>query len=63
MYWHKNFVENLKLEIEFIIKSNAYLAENKVKIGIEQLFLKYKYENDIHEHGKQQDQWPSQICS
>ena len=46
----------MNLEIEFIIKSNAYLAENKVKIGIEQLFLKYKYENDIHEHGKQQDQ-------
>ena len=29
--WPKNFDENLKLEIEFIIKSNESLSENKMK--------------------------------
>ena len=42
----------MKHEIEFIIKSNEYLAENKIKNGIEQLFLKYKYANNIHQHKK-----------
>ena len=32
------------------------LIKSPKRFGIEQLFLKYKYENDIHEHGKQQDQ-------
>ena len=31
-------------EIQFIIKSIEYLAENKIKSKIEQLFLKYKLE-------------------
>ena len=31
--WPKNVDENLKHEIEFIIKSNEYLAENKIKTG------------------------------
>ena len=30
-YWVKNVDENLKHEIEFIIKSNGSLAENKIK--------------------------------
>ena len=46
--------ENLKHEIEFIIKSNESLAENKIKNDIEQLLLKYKHGSNIHEHGKQQ---------
>ena len=29
--WPKNFDENLKHEIEFIIKSNESLSENKMK--------------------------------
>ena len=33
--WPKNVDENLKHEIEFIIKSNESLAENKIKTGIE----------------------------
>ena len=49
----KDFVENLKHEIEFIIKSNESLDENKIKNEIEQLLLKYKHGNDIHERGKQ----------
>ena len=54
--WPKNVDENLKHEIEFIIKSNESLAENKIKNEIEQLLLKYKHGNNIHEHGKQQNE-------
>ena len=52
--WPKDVDENLKHEIEFIKKSNKSLAENKIKNEIEQLLSKYKYGNNIHEHGKQQ---------
>ena len=31
--WSKNVDENLKHEIEFIIKSNAFFAENKIRKG------------------------------
>ena len=41
--------ENLKHEIELIIKSNESLAENKLKNEIEQLLLKYKHGSNIHE--------------
>ena len=54
--WPKNVDENLKHEIEFIIKSNESLAENKIKDKIEQLLLKYKQGNDIYEHRKQQNE-------
>ena len=53
--WPKDIDENLKHEIEFIIKSNESLAGNKIKPEIEQLLLKYKYGNNIHEHRKQQN--------
>ena len=53
--WSKDFNENLKYKIEFIIKSNESLAENKIKNKVEQLLLKYKHGNNIHEHGKQQN--------
>ena len=43
--------ENLKHEVKFIIKSNEYLTENKIKNDIEQLLLKHKDENNINEHG------------
>ena len=52
--WPKNVDDTLKCE--FIIKSNESLAENKMKYEIEQLLLKYKHENDIHEHEKQQNE-------
>ena len=39
-YWPKDVDVNLKHEIEFIIKSNESLAENKIKNKIEQLLLK-----------------------
>ena len=52
--WPKNVDQDLKHEIEYIIKSNESLAESKTKNEIEQLLLKYKHENDIHQHGKQQ---------
>ena len=46
----KDVDANLKQEIEFIIKSNESLAENKIKNKTEQLFLKYKHGNNIHEY-------------
>ena len=54
--WPKDVDENLKHEIEFIIKSNESLAQNKLKNETEQLLSKYKYGNSIHEHGKQQNE-------
>ena len=51
--WPRNVDENSKHEIQFIIKSNESLAENKMKKKIEQLLSKYKHGNDIHEHRKQ----------
>ena len=50
--WPKNVDENLKHEIEFIIKSNGSLAENKIKNEIEKLLLKHKHGSNIHEHRK-----------
>ena len=52
--WPKDVDEKLKNEAEFIIKSNEFFAENKIKNEIEQLLLKYNYGKNIHEHGKQQ---------
>ena len=54
--WPKDVDENWKHEIEFIIKSNESLAEKKIKNEIEQLLLKHKYGNNIHEHRKQQNE-------
>ena len=54
---------NLKHEIEFIIKSNESLAEDWMKKEIGQSLSKYKHGNDIHEHGKQQNEWTTWICS
>ena len=54
-HWPKDVDENLKHEIEFIIKSNESLAENKMKNETEQLLLKYKHRKNIHEHGKLQN--------
>ena len=52
--WPKDVDENLKHKIEFIIKSKESLAKNKIN-ETEQLLLKYKHGNDIHEHRKQQN--------
>ena len=38
----------MKHEIEYIVKSKEYLAENKIKNEIEQLLLKYKHRNNIN---------------
>ena len=54
--WPKYVDENVKHEIEFIIISNESLAENKIKNETEQLLLKYKHGNNIHEQGKQQNE-------
>ena len=43
-------------ETEFIFKSNESLVENKIKNQIEQLLLKYKHGNNVHEHRKQQNE-------
>ena len=50
--WSKDVDQSLKHEIEFIIKSDEYLAENKIKNRIQQLLLKYKNGNNIPEHKK-----------
>ena len=55
--WPKDTDENFKHEIEFILKSNESLAENKIKTEIEKLLLKYKHGNNIHESRKQQNKW------
>ena len=55
--WSRNVNENLKHDINFIIKSNESLAENKTKNENEQLLLKYRHGNNIHEHQKQQNEW------
>ena len=52
--WLRDLDENFRHEIEFMIKSNESLAENKIKHKIKQLLPKYKHENNIHEHVKQQ---------
>ena len=55
--WPKYVDENLKYETEFMIKGkNESLAENEMKNEIEQLLLKYKHDNNIHEHGQQQNE-------
>ena len=54
--WPENVDGNLKHEIDFIIKSNESLTENKIKDEIEQLLLKYKHGSNIHEHRKQQNE-------
>ena len=54
--WPKYVDENLKHKIEFVIKKNESLAENKIKNKIEQLLSRYKHGNNIHEHGKQQNE-------
>ena len=54
--WPKDADENLKHEIEFIIKEDESLAENTIKSEIEQSLLKCKHANNIIEHGKQQNE-------
>ena len=54
--WCKDVDENLKDEIEFIIRSIESLAENKIKNEIEQLLLKYKHGNNIFENIKHQNE-------
>ena len=51
-----DFDENLKSEIQFIIKINESIAANIIKNKFEQLLLKYKHGNNIHEHGKHQNE-------
>ena len=56
--WPKDVNKNLKHEIEFLIKCNESLSENKIKKNeIQQLLLKYTHRNNIQEHGKQQNEW------
>ena len=54
--WPKDVEMNLKHEIEYIIKINESLAENKIKNETKQLLSKYKHGNNIHQHGKKQNE-------
>ena len=49
----KDVDENLKYEIEFIVKSNKYLDENKIKSKIEQVLSKYKHGSECNNEYKQ----------
>ena len=51
-----SFEKELKYGIELIIKINESLSEIKIKNDIEQLLSKYKHRNNIHEHGKHQNE-------
>ena len=53
-HWPKDIDDNLKHEIEFVIKSNEFLAEKKIKKEIT-IFVQYKHGNNVHEHRKQQN--------
>ena len=48
--FRKDVDKNLKREIGCVIKINESLVENKIRNNIEQLLLKYKHGNNIHEH-------------
>ena len=51
-----SFEKELKYGIELIIKIKESLTEIKIKNDIEQLLSKYKHRNNIHEHGKHQNE-------
>ena len=44
---------NLKHEIDFVLRHNNFVNEHTIKNEISQLVSKDKHGNDIHEHGKQ----------
>ena len=50
----KDLLLFLQFEIQFVVKSNESLAENKIKSETEQLFFKYELGKHVHEHRKQQ---------
>ena len=43
-------------KIEFIVKGNKSLAKSKTSKKNEKLFFIYNHGNNIHEHGKQQNE-------
>ena len=59
----KKVESSLKHDIHFIVRHNEFLAEHTIKNEISWLLFKYKHANKIHEHGKQQNEWTTQICS
>ena len=61
--WPKDVDKNLNHEIEFIVKSNKSSAENKIKHKTEQLLSKYNDGNNIHEYGKDQNEWTTETWS
>ena len=52
-YLPKDVDNNFKHEINYIIKHSELSAEHTIKNENIQLLSKYKYRNNIHEHGKQ----------
>ena len=54
--WSKDIDENLKHEIEFLVKSNKSFSENKIKNKAEQLLSRYKHGKNIHEQVNQQNE-------
>ena len=54
--WPKDVDEDLKHEIEFIIKNIESLPDNNIKNDTEQLLSKYKHGNNIQEDIKRQNE-------
>ena len=54
--WPIDVDQNLKHEIEFIVKDNKSLADNKIKNKIKQLLLQYKHGYIIQEQVKQKNE-------
>ena len=44
----KSVDQNIKIEINFIVKNNDFLTENAIKNKIRQLSSKYNHENGIY---------------
>ena len=55
----KDVDDYLKHKIEFAIKINESLPQNKIKNVTEQLLLKNKHGNNIHEYRKKLNEWTS----
>ena len=53
----KDVDDYLKHKIEFAIKINESLPQNKIKNVTEQLLLKNKHGNNIHEYRKKLNEW------
>ena len=55
-HWLKDVDEKLKHEIDFFMKNNRSLAEDKIKNEMKQWLSKYKHGKNIHKHHIQENE-------